>query len=351
MTTLSYTPSHELLLPDAPGIAGLIFRNFQGESDFPGMVEINNAANRADEQERVITLEDMTNTYSHLTRCDPYQDVLIAEIDGEMSAYSRVTWYIDQATQDRIYQSFGYVHPEWRRKGLGRAMLHHNQRRLREIAENEALHVSSGTQRYLETFANNFQTANQALIESEGYTPIRWGFKMIRPDLENIPDLPLPAGLEVRQVTADHYRKIWDAAQEAFRDHWGYVEPTEEEYQGWLSSKEFQPELWQVAWDVDYDNGVGTVAGMILNFINYEENELLGQKRGWTESISVRRPWRRRGLARALLARSLKMHRDLGMTEAALGVDADNPNGARQLYESMGFKTVRVSTTYRKPME
>jgi mycothiol synthase len=342
MTTLNFTPSMELILPDAPRIPGLHFRNFQGESDFPGMVEIFNAANLADREERVNTLEEITNTYSHLTNCDPYRDVLIAEIDGQMVAYSRVTWFIEQATQSRIYQSFGFLCPEWRRKGIGRAMLRYNQRRLRDIAEETC---PPETKRFLEAFSSNFQPGNQALIESEGYTPIRWGYMMIRPDLENIPDLPLPAGLEVRPVNLEQYRQVWDAAQEAFRDHWGYVEPQEEDYQSWLGGRDFQPELWQVAWDGN------EITGMILNYIDHAENEASGRKRGWTESISVRRPWRRRGLARALLARSLKMHRDLGMTEAALGVDADNPNGARQLYESMGFQTIRVNTTYRTPVE
>jgi hypothetical protein len=39
------------------------------------------------------------------------------------------------------------------------------------------------------------------------------------------------------------------------------------------------------------------------------------------------------------------------MTETALGVDTQNPNGALQLYESMGFRPVRRNTVYRKPME
>ena len=38
------------------------------------------------------------------------------------------------------------------------------------------------------------------------------------------------------------------------------------------------------------------------------------------------------------------------MTEAALGVDVDNPNGALRLYQSMGFRMVKQYTTYRKPL-
>ena len=90
---------------------------------------------------------------------------------------------------------------------------------------------------------------------------------------------------------------------------------------------------------------------MILNFIHEEENKEYNRKRGYTEEISVRRPWRRRGLARALLARSLKVLKDHGMTEAALTVDAENISGALGLYEDAGFQTVKRRTVYHKPLK
>ncbi len=64
---------------------------------------------------------------------------------------------------------------------------------------------------------------------------------------------------------------------------------------------------------------------------------------------SVRRPWRRRGVARALIARGLEALRERGLDEAILGVDADNPQGALRLYESVGFRLHRRSAVYRKP--
>jgi ribosomal protein S18 acetylase RimI-like enzyme len=89
---------------------------------------------------------------------------------------------------------------------------------------------------------------------------------------------------------------------------------------------------------------------MVMNFVNHEENEEYDRKRGYTEGICVRRPWRRQGVARALIARSFRVLKALGMTEAALGVDAQNPNGALRLYKSMGFEPVKEHTTYRKPL-
>jgi ribosomal protein S18 acetylase RimI-like enzyme len=62
-------------------------------------------------------------------------------------------------------------------------------------------------------------------------------------------------------------------------------------------------------------------------------------------------PYRRRGLARALVARSLRVLRDRGARSAYLGVDLQNPNQALTLYESCGFRVVNSSLTYRRPFD
>ena len=81
-----------------------------------------------------------------------------------------------------------------------------------------------------------------------------------------------------------------------------------------------------------------------------EENETLGMRRGWLGSVFTRRPWRRRGLAGALIGRSLVLLRDRGMTSAALSVDADNPTRALGLYEAAGFAVHDRFVAMRKPM-
>lgn len=329
-----------LQIPEAPLLPGLTFRNFRGESDFPAMIRVIDATKTVDQYEGSETVEDLARSYSHLTNCDPYQDVLIAEMNGEMVAHSRVTWWIEEANGNYFYTSFGFVDPPWRRKGIGQAMLRHNQRRLRKIASTHPMEPAKS----YESFCSDFQKDTLTLLENAGYQIVRRGYSMVRPDLEAIPDLALPDGLEVRPVQSDQHRMIWDAFAEAFLDHWGYSKPQEEDYRNWVESPEFQPDLWQIAWDGDQ------VAGMILNFIDHIQNQAYNRKRGYTEGIAVRRPWRRRGLARTLLARSLKMHRDLGMTEAALGVDATNLSGANILYESMGFRVYKIHFTLRKPM-
>ena len=70
-----------------------------------------------------------------------------------------------------------------------------------------------------------------------------------------------------------------------------------------------------------------------------------------TIDIFVRRPWRRRGLARSLLAQSIGMFQEMGMEETALGVDTLNPSGALNLYESVGYRPARCHTFFNKTME
>ena len=92
------------------------------------------------------------------------------------------------------------------------------------------------------------------------------------------------------------------------------------------------------------------VAGQVKPWIDAEQNATQGRRRGFTEFISVGKPWRRRGLARALIARSLAAQKEQGMTESALGVDSENWSGATRVYEECGFRVVKQHTVYRKPL-
>ena len=89
---------------------------------------------------------------------------------------------------------------------------------------------------------------------------------------------------------------------------------------------------------------------MVLNRLDRAQNEQYRRQRGYTQDIFVRRPWRRRGLARSLLARSIRMFREMGMQETALGVDTQNPSGAFGLYESLGYREVQRHTLFNKEM-
>jgi mycothiol synthase len=335
-----------ILWQDTLEIQGLVFRGFEGKSDYPHILALINAAKREDGVERSDTLEDVQRYYEHLHHCDPHEDMLFAEVDGEVVAYSRVEWNLNK---DGEWLGFhiNFMHPDWRRQRIGSAMLRWNEARLREIAARQlqAGEIQNTTPLYFEVYAADGETGKHALLDAHGYDSVRHEYAMLCSLSEPIKVTPLPDGLELRRGRREQSRQIWDAAQEAFRDHWNYIPEPEEEYQRWLKGPEFDPSLWKVAWEGD------EVCGMVLNFVNENENEEYQRQRGYTEAISVRRPWRRRGLARALLTRSLQMFKDMGMTEAALGVDAQNTSGALRLYESVGFQVEKHDTIYRKRFE
>jgi mycothiol synthase len=326
---------------NAPAISGLNFRHFRGESDYSQIAAVLVASEGADQTERNVTADDIANAYQHLSNCDPYSDMIIAEVAGEMVGYSR-GWWRDETFTGRLYDHNGFLIPKWRRKGIGRTLLLWMESRLRDIA---ATHPSQ-TARVFQVDVSQFQKGTAIMLERSAYQPARHFFDMVRPTLDGILEFPLPDGSEIRPVNPDHYRAIWKSVDETSQDEWGYKELTDGDYQEWLTSPHFQPHLWQVAWDI----ATNQVVGHVLTFIDNDENKQFNRKRGYTEGIGVDRSWRRRGLARALISRSLQAQRVAGMTESALAADSDSTSGVTRLYESCGFQTVKCNTIYRKPM-
>lgn len=167
---------------------------------------------------------------------------------------------------------------------------------------------------------------------------------MRRPLDAPIDDAPLPPGIELRPVREQDHRKIFDATAEAFLDHWEAAERTDDDFRILFSEPALDTSIWAVAWAGD------EVAGASINWIDPAENERLGFAIGWLGQVSVRRPWRRRGVGAAVITGSLRTFRDRGMTEARLGVDAENPTGALALYEKLGFERHMTWGIYRKEL-
>jgi mycothiol synthase len=325
----------------AQTVAGLRLRPYAGEPDVAEIVRIENAEAEADRLPERVSVESAQARYRHPSDSwRPERDVTLAEVDGRVVGASSREW-VDTTDGLREYRSWGAVDPAWRRHGIGTALIAENERLARELA---ATHDSSRP-RVFGTWNGSTQVGAAALVEGHGFEPVRWFFDMTRPSLDDIAEVPLPDGLEVRQITADLVRTVWRADIEAFRDHWGGFDDSDAQLQRWLAQPSNDISLWVVAFDGD------EVAGGIINSIDAEENEQLGFQRGWLASVFTRRPWRRRGLASALIARSLVALRGRGMTSAGLGVDSGNPSGAVSIYERAGFQVSYRWTAWRKPFE
>lgn len=323
-----------------PAIEDLVVRHFDAGSDYPAMAELIALVNVHDGVDWIPSVEALRNDWTHTDGFDPELDVLIVELNGVLTASVEHAWRL---RGESIHQHITVVvAPPVRRRGIGRALL--------EWAEASVLRgLAAGARGASLPFPHLF--AGWAELEvpavlpwatGAGYAIDGYGVMMTRPLADPIPSVALPDGLDLRPVRPEDHRVIWDADTEAFQDHRDPDRRTEADYEGWYAQPDLDTKLWLVAWD-----GV-EVAGSVMNFVFRDENARLGVNRGWLEHVSVRRRWRKRGLASALIARSMELMRDLSLDEAALGADAENLSGAVRLYERLGFRRTRTAARYRK---
>jgi ribosomal protein S18 acetylase RimI-like enzyme len=320
------------------GVPGLVLRPGTSD-DWTAVASILNAARRADGVDEVLSAETLRSENEARDHIEVGRDLLIAELGHEPVGFA-IGYRVVRPPLLSL-ESWGAVRPDHRRRGIGTGLWQATTERL----INEAAADPRPGPRELRSFALDVETSDVGLLESKGYVPVRFGFEMRRPLTGWLPAHPLPAGLELRPVSPDQHRAIFDAENEAFRDHWGHREPGDGDFTALFEGPDTDTSLWCVAWDGEQ------VAGVVVNGIFTEENRALGVRRGWLEHVSVRRPWRGRGVAKALCAASFRVLRDRGIDEAWLGVDGSNPMGALQLYEGLGFLVARRWRAFGRPMD
>ncbi|MBA3878003.1 MAG: hypothetical protein C0498_13985 [Anaerolinea sp.] len=329
----------------ATSIPGLSVRPFDPGRDYGRIAELLRVTNLHDGTEWLPSEEVLRDEWQPTARFEPSTDVIVAEVGRRAVGVADTAWRIrgDGVT----HEVKPLVHPELRGRGLGRLLLTRIEDRARAAAR-EAERVDPGLAHrphHLTVFAEDQVLAAADLATSAGYARHTYGFLMRRPLATPIEPASLPPGVDVRPVRPEDHRAIWDADTEAFLDHAEPAVRDEEDFVRWFGQPAIDTSLWRVAWAGD------DVAGSVMTFVWADENERLGVRRAWLEHISVRRPWRGRGLARALISDTLRMLADAGFEEAVLGVHGENPTGAVGLYERCGFEVHRRWTVWRKPLQ
>jgi len=322
----------------APGAGlSLRLRPYRGPVDHPAMVRVIGEVRAHNGQADLGTVAEMDNHYAHLERADLPRDCALVELEGQVVAYGRASWE-ETIMGDHEVACILNIDPAARGIGVERLLFRHALARSEEIVD--AFDPERTTR--IVTFVGGRDDGLRGVVEEAGFRRVREGGQLVRPTLDDIPDIPLPYGFEIRPIGPDDaamHRRVFDAAGRAFAQSYGEQAQTEGQYAEFLGQPSFDPTLWRVAFHGD------DIAGQILNFMAEPEPD--GSRMGWTESISVQPEFRRRGLARALLAESLRTVRDAGATQAALGVDMQNPNQAQALYESLGFTVVSTTSDYQ----
>lgn len=231
----------------------------------------------------------------------------------------------------RLYADV-YVHPEYLGRGIGTHLAHKAERWARQ----QVPKAPPGVQVTLFNAISTVNEAGRRLLKGEGYTLARHFWRM-QIDMEQEPAAVVwPDGLTIRTfVPGQDERATFDAMEEAFQDHWGYLPWRFDSWeQSTIKRNGFDPSLWFLAMDGDEIAG-----GSLCHYYPHE---------GWVDQLGVRRPWRRRGLGLALLRHSFREFYQRDQRRVALGVDSQNETGATRLYQRAGMRVVRQYDSYQK---
>ncbi|WP_432395525.1 GNAT family N-acetyltransferase [Pseudarthrobacter sp. L19] len=293
--------------------------------------------------------EDLAQILSSRQNPAAANTILGFDVQGTARAYGRLTKNNDG---DKAL-GFGCVDPDWQGSGVGGSVLAWLEERTRQRFADDAdtdADVASRTPGRagprLRLHSEEAHHRQAWLFERHGYRVVRYYNEMHRPLTDPLPGYRLDGGLELADFGPALHEEVRQAHNDAFRDHWG-SEPRDEEAWGFVVNDPLaRPDLSCVV----LDTANGRVAGYQLASHDPDIAVERGSTEGYTDLLGVRREYRGRGVARALLAEAMRRFAAAGMDKASLDVDSENPTGALALYTALGYRTVNRSMAWDKEL-
>ncbi len=255
-------------------------------------------------------------------------------------------WIFTPQEPGQEYVSFltGEVHPQHRQQGLGEIILSWAEARARQIL----CGMPSDRPCMMRAFIKDGLQDRVLLYEKHGFKAARSFYRMKRDLSQPISQSYWPPGVTLTAWDSERSDEALEVINEAFSDHWGFIPMSPDLWRQWvLDHEDFRPDLSFMVLSAE----TGEIVGMTVNKVNQAENYARGILEGWVMDLCVRRPWRKLGLATALLNISMQAFKADGLEYAGLGVDTENETGALRIYERLGFKPEIRFITYTKPVE
>lgn len=265
---------------------------------------------------------------------DPVRDTcVLRDRAGDLVGYA---WNLPQhgdVTLRRVVLTGG-VRPDRRRTGIGHQLLSWQLTAAREW-DARTRRPEHGPLRHL-LRVDNALAAAQHLAEAHDLRASRW-FVYLSQLFSERPPAPAPVpGVELVRLTPELSEATRSTHNTAFADHWGGQPMGQEQWREELALATARPQ-WCLA---AVEQADGAVVGYAINAAYEAEWDAQGYTEGQTERLGVLREWRHRGVASALLRRSMQLFHEAGLAGAGLGVDSDNPTGAYPLYQGLGYRLV-----------
>jgi ribosomal protein S18 acetylase RimI-like enzyme len=267
--------------------------------------------------------------------------LVLEQPDGSLAGSIVVMERLAGSKSRRLFV-WGTTHPAFRGRGIGTAQLRWALARADEVLAAQPDDLPG----VVETFLKTRLADAVALHEGLGFRPVRWYFDMRRDLREPLPAPPDLGDLVIRpfEVTLGEPMRL--AHNAAFADHWG-SEPQAADtwHRDFVGDPFFRADLSFVILDGE------EIAGYTVNYVAEADWEATGVREGWIGQLGVLRPWRRRGVATALLVRTMEAFVAAGLEAATLTVDAENPTGALGIYERVGFRPIRRTVRLQRPFD
>jgi mycothiol synthase len=274
-----------------------------------------------------VTLEEFRASLAQSTT-DAGADAL-AIFTAESQLVARATTYERGTAQFWIWTE---IHPAHRDRGLDAYLLHWAEARIGGWVHGVPpdLRVTARQQ------ISATDTRALALAEQSGYLAVRRSWRM-RLEMDRVPPVPTwPEGIAVRSfVPGEDEYAVYEAAEEAFADHWDHVREDFDDYEAYFQSEDFDPSLTFLALAGQ------DIAGVALCERREEHDAVTAEALGWIESLSVRPSYRHRGIGLALLHQAFGTFYRRGVRQVALFVDGQNATGAVELYRAAGMRPYR----------